>query len=150
MGRWPKHPVGINLGKSKTTPLEKAAEDYAASFRVLRPWADFFVVNEQNLHGPHRLEIALRDAQGREIAREAKRVTLTGGEVYGELLASAIELPVDASAMHVGDYDFASNNEFFLSLLHGFLVAAAAGATVLGALVRGSGLGTRWTRGSKD
>ena len=35
-GRWPKHPVGINLGKSKITPLEKAAEDYAHSFRVLR------------------------------------------------------------------------------------------------------------------
>ena len=65
-------------------------------------------------------------------------------------LVADVGLPVDASAMHVGDYDFASNNEFFLSLLHGFLVAAAAGATVLGALVRGSGLGTRWTRGSKD
>src|SRR5687767_10070199 len=28
-GDWPKHPVGINLGKSKVTPLERAAEDYA-------------------------------------------------------------------------------------------------------------------------
>lgn len=44
-GRWPKHPVGINLGKSKITPLEKAAEDYANSFRALRDFADFFVVN---------------------------------------------------------------------------------------------------------
>ena len=26
---WPRHPVGVNLGKSKVTPLEKAAEDYA-------------------------------------------------------------------------------------------------------------------------
>jgi dihydroorotate dehydrogenase len=43
-GRWPNHPVGINLGKSKITPLEKAAEDYANSFRVLRDLADFFVV----------------------------------------------------------------------------------------------------------
>src|SRR5438132_3077475 len=32
-GRWPRHPVGINLGKSKITPLEKAPEDYANSFR---------------------------------------------------------------------------------------------------------------------
>jgi len=44
-GRWPNHPVGINLGKSKIMPLEKAAEDYANSFRVLRPLLDFFVVN---------------------------------------------------------------------------------------------------------
>jgi dihydroorotate dehydrogenase len=33
LGRWPNHPVGINLGKSKITPLEKAAQDYANSFR---------------------------------------------------------------------------------------------------------------------
>jgi dihydroorotate dehydrogenase len=45
LGRWPKHPVGINLGKSKITPLEKAAGDYADSFRVLREHAEFFVVN---------------------------------------------------------------------------------------------------------
>ena len=44
-GLWPSHPVGINLGKSQVTPLEKAAEDYACSFRILRPLADFFVVN---------------------------------------------------------------------------------------------------------
>src|SRR6185436_15556859 len=34
LGRWPAHPVGINLGKSKVTPLEKAAEDYSNSLRV--------------------------------------------------------------------------------------------------------------------
>ncbi len=51
-GRWPKHPVGINLGKSKVTPLEKAAEDYANSFRVLREYADFFVVNVSSPNTP--------------------------------------------------------------------------------------------------
>src|SRR5215212_6000742 len=39
LGRWPAHPVCINLGKSKVTPLEKAAEDYSRSFRLLRPYA---------------------------------------------------------------------------------------------------------------
>src|SRR5687767_13298585 len=51
--RWPKHPVGINLGKSKTTPNEKAAEDYANSFRLLRPLADFFVVNVSSPNTPN-------------------------------------------------------------------------------------------------
>src|SRR5947207_12405051 len=37
LGRWPNHPVGMNLGKSKTTPLPQAAEDYAKSLRVLLP-----------------------------------------------------------------------------------------------------------------
>ncbi|HEV2327416.1 MAG TPA: quinone-dependent dihydroorotate dehydrogenase [Verrucomicrobiae bacterium] len=50
--RWPKHPVGINLGKSKITPLEKAAEDYAGSFRLLRDYADFFVINVSSPNTP--------------------------------------------------------------------------------------------------
>lgn len=53
LGRWPKHPIGINLGKSKTTPLEQAAEDYANSFRVLRDHADFFVVNVSSPNTPN-------------------------------------------------------------------------------------------------
>jgi dihydroorotate dehydrogenase len=52
-GRWPKHPVGINLGKSKITPNEQAAEDYANSFRLLRPLADFFVVNVSSPNTPN-------------------------------------------------------------------------------------------------
>src|SRR5439155_5579764 len=52
-GRWPAHPVGINLGKSKITPLEKAAEDYANSFRALRENADFFVVNVSSPNTPN-------------------------------------------------------------------------------------------------
>jgi dihydroorotate dehydrogenase len=51
-GQWPKHPVGINLGKSKVTPLDKAAEDYANSFRLLRNYADFFVINVSSPNTP--------------------------------------------------------------------------------------------------
>jgi dihydroorotate dehydrogenase len=51
-GRWPNHPVGINLGKSKATPLDQAAEDYAKSFRALRDHADFFVVNVSSPNTP--------------------------------------------------------------------------------------------------
>jgi dihydroorotate dehydrogenase len=53
LGRWPARPVGINLGKSKVTSLDKAAEDYANSFRVLRPHADFFVVNVSSPNTPN-------------------------------------------------------------------------------------------------
>lgn len=52
IGRWPQHPVGINLGKSKITPLEKAADDYAGSFRMLRDYADFFVINVSSPNTP--------------------------------------------------------------------------------------------------
>ncbi len=52
-GSWPAHPIGINLGKSKITPLENAAEDYANSFRVLSDLADFFVVNVSSPNTPN-------------------------------------------------------------------------------------------------
>jgi len=45
--------VGINLGKSKITPLGSAAEDYANSFRLLRDLADFFVVNVSSPNTPN-------------------------------------------------------------------------------------------------
>ena len=50
---WPGHPIGINLGKSKITPLEEAAEDYAFTFRALRELADFFVVNVSSPNTPN-------------------------------------------------------------------------------------------------
>lgn len=62
LGRWPKHPVGINLGKSKITPLDKAAEDYANSFRVLRPFADFFVVNVSSPNTPNLRQLQDKSA----------------------------------------------------------------------------------------
>jgi dihydroorotate dehydrogenase len=45
-------PIGINLCKSKITPLEQAAEDYLGSFRHLRNWADYFVVNVSSPNTP--------------------------------------------------------------------------------------------------
>ena len=50
---WPAHPVGINLGKSKITPLEKAAEDYLYSFNQLKNLADFFVINVSSPNTPN-------------------------------------------------------------------------------------------------
>ena len=51
--RWPNHPVGVNLGKSKATPLEIAPVDYANTFRVLRSQMDFCVVNVSSPNTPN-------------------------------------------------------------------------------------------------
>jgi dihydroorotate dehydrogenase len=45
-------PIGINLGKSKITPLEAAADDYRESFRLLRQWGDYFVINVSSPNTP--------------------------------------------------------------------------------------------------
>src|SRR5436309_8775855 len=43
--RWPAVPVGINIGKSRATPLEKATDDYLYTFRLLRDFADYITLN---------------------------------------------------------------------------------------------------------
>ena len=50
--------LGINVGKSKITPLEQAPEDYAASLELLAPFADYAVVNVSSPNTP-----GLRDLQ---------------------------------------------------------------------------------------
>ena len=62
LGRWPTHPVGINLGKSKITPLETAADDYANSLRLLHSDADFFVVNVSSPNTPNLRELQDKSA----------------------------------------------------------------------------------------
>lgn len=45
-------PIGINLGKSKVTPLEAAASDYLNSFCLLQALGDYFVVNVSSPNTP--------------------------------------------------------------------------------------------------
>ena len=45
-------PLGINLGKSKVTPLEQASTDYLESFQLLQDWGDYFVVNVSSPNTP--------------------------------------------------------------------------------------------------
>ncbi len=72
-GRWPKIPVGVNLGKSKITALDDAPADYLASFRALRPFGDYFVINVSSPNTP-----GLRDLQ--EIGRLTKIIRTLRGE----------------------------------------------------------------------
>lgn len=44
--------VGVNLGKSKVTPLVDAPSDYAASARALAPYADYAVINVSSPNTP--------------------------------------------------------------------------------------------------
>ncbi len=60
-GRWPGIPVGINLGKSKNTPVEQAAGDYVAALEKLHAFGDYFVLNVSSPNTPN-----LRQLQGRD------------------------------------------------------------------------------------
>jgi dihydroorotate dehydrogenase len=46
------YPVGISLGKSKVTPLDRAVEDYLDSLRILHRYGDYFAVNVSSPNTP--------------------------------------------------------------------------------------------------
>ncbi|MGC9504548.1 quinone-dependent dihydroorotate dehydrogenase [Baaleninema sp.] len=48
----PSIPIGVNLGKSKITPLEEAAGDYRESFHHLEAFGDYFVINVSSPNTP--------------------------------------------------------------------------------------------------
>jgi len=54
----PNVPVGVNIGKSKVTPLSDAPDDYVTSVLRLRGLADYFTVNVSSPNTP-----GLRDLQ---------------------------------------------------------------------------------------
>jgi dihydroorotate dehydrogenase len=57
----PDVPVGVNVGKSKTTPLAEAPDDYRYTFERVGEAADYVVVNVSSPNTP-----GLRELQGRE------------------------------------------------------------------------------------
>jgi len=60
----PDVPVGVNIGKTKATPSENAAEDYRTSARLVGPLASYLVVNVSSPNTP-----GLRDLQAVESLR---------------------------------------------------------------------------------
>jgi dihydroorotate dehydrogenase len=57
--------LGLNLGKSKLVPLERAAQDYADSLALLAPFADYVVIN---VSSPNTL--GLRQLQDETLLRQ--------------------------------------------------------------------------------
>jgi dihydroorotate dehydrogenase len=51
-GQRPPFPIGVSVGKNKSTPPERTADDYAASAAVVAPHADFLTVNVSSPNTP--------------------------------------------------------------------------------------------------
>ena len=101
-GQWPRHPMGINLGKSKVTPLKEAAADYAFSFKALRDLADFFVVNVSSPNTPNLRQLQDKSALD-EILKALRTVDATTPllvKIAPDLSAQAIDDVLDLAARH--------------------------------------------------
>jgi dihydroorotate dehydrogenase len=78
-----KIPLGVNLGKSKVTDIERATEDYLASFAQLADFADYLVLNVSSPNTP-----GLRQLQDESRLRELLSA------ITGANRARAVRVPV--------------------------------------------------------
>jgi dihydroorotate dehydrogenase len=67
-------PLGISLGKSKTTPLEEAEADYLASLDTLYPYGDYFAVNVSSPNTPGLRDLQQHDRLERLLAALTARL----------------------------------------------------------------------------
>lgn len=94
-GRWPRIPVGINLGKSKVTPLSEASDDYRTSMKALVEFGDYFVINVSSPNTP-----GLRELQESRALEEIARAVRTESRDKPVLVKIAPDLPdAEASAL---------------------------------------------------
>ena len=73
-------PIGINVGKNAATPLDSAADDYAACLRSLHDVGDYFVVNVSSPNTPGLTSLQSPEALDGLLAAldEARRGALSG------------------------------------------------------------------------
>lgn len=107
LAKKPDPRVAVNLGKNKTTPEERAHEDYRASARALAPHAAFAVVNVsspntkglRDLQAPEALARILRAArEGLDEGSPSRRVPLLvkiAPDLEGREIDALADLAVD-------------------------------------------------------
>ncbi|MFK7928688.1 MAG: quinone-dependent dihydroorotate dehydrogenase [Myxococcota bacterium] len=92
-GQWPDVPVGANIGKSKVTPLDEAAADYALSAERLNGLVDWFTINVSSPNTP-----GLRSLQAPEVLGELIDAVLEKVDSTPVLLKLAPDLEPEAMA----------------------------------------------------
>lgn len=99
--------IGVNIGKSKITPLEEAAEDYRHSAKALAPFADYIAVNVSSPNTPGLrslqdvsslrpiLEVVLQEAKEFDVPVLVKIAPDLANEDIVEIARLAAELKLD-------------------------------------------------------
>ncbi len=96
-------PLGINLGKSRVTPLQEAQADYLQSFQELQAWGDYFVLNVSSPNTPglrdlqtasalSQLLIAMQDHNSQKLPLLVKVSPDLSWQELDEIIAVALDL----------------------------------------------------------
>jgi dihydroorotate dehydrogenase len=101
--RWPRTcPIGINIGKNKDTPNERALDDYLTCLRAVYAQADYVTVNvsSPNTPGLRALqEGAQLEALMRGLAAERNSLATT----HGKRVPIALKIAPDVDAEQIGE-----------------------------------------------
>jgi dihydroorotate dehydrogenase len=104
-------PLGVNIGKSKVADIDRAAEDYLASFARLADHADYLVLNVSSPNTPNlrqlQDEARLRELLGAVTGANAERARSPGKRRVPILLKISPDLgfsQVDAVLAVIADF----------------------------------------------
>ncbi|HEU5078973.1 MAG TPA: PA14 domain-containing protein [Opitutaceae bacterium] len=107
--------------------------------------ADFYLINEVDLHGSFRLKIQLSDQSGGVLGETIKNVEVKGGETYGELLVPNVTFQVPSGAH--------GNGRIEATLIDTSGATRASGYDAIfmvdGQSLRASGSGAVWESGTR-
>jgi dihydroorotate dehydrogenase len=95
--RLPDVPVGVNIGKSKVTPLEDAPSDYRYTYERVADPGDYFVVNVSSPNTPGLRELQNRDQLARILeelqdAGAAPLLVKLSPDLHRDAVVDAVEL----------------------------------------------------------
>ena len=129
--------VGVNIGKNRDTPLEKAVDDYLICLRAVHPYADYIAINISSPNTP-----GLRDLQGdssldpllaalkAEVTRldeqNARRVPIAV-KIAPDMTDEQIDMVVDTLVRHEIDGVIATNTTIERKAVEGHRHAAETG-----------------------
>jgi dihydroorotate dehydrogenase len=87
-------PVGINIGKNKDTPLERAVDDYLAALRAVYPHADYVTINISSPNTPDLRELQSQEHLDELLrALKADQAALAG--IHGRYVPLAVKIAPD-------------------------------------------------------
>lgn len=94
----PKVPLGINLGKSKITPLEHAPQDYLDSLTKLWAYGDYFVLNVSSPNTPN-----LRQLQDRAPLEELLNTVMGFARIQTTPKPIALKIAPDLTCSQIDE-----------------------------------------------
>jgi dihydroorotate dehydrogenase len=122
--KWRPGPVGVNVGKNKATPIERALDDYLRAVEELAPWSDYVAVNASSpntpglrqLQEPEQLAALLKAVRARmdEVA-PGKPLFL---KIAPDLGPDSVDAIVDTACTHRVDGLIATNTTVTRPIQH--------------------------------